>query len=450
MSLSAPIFLCASLLLVGLAACSDADAPSGDTPSTATPDLIEMNRVAESYAQLVLSVGQHDIGYVDAYYGPAVWQAEADSMQKPLATIKEEAEPLIADLEAMDTSGYDDMVALRHQYLIKQLQSLVARVDMLEGQTFSFDEEAKALYDAEPPTYPASHFEEILGRLAEKLPGEGSLTERYERFKQDFIIPKARLDTVFTAAINEARRRTLAHIDLPPNENFVVEYVTDKSWSGYNWYQGNAQSLIQVNTDLPIYIDRAVDLAAHEGYPGHHVYNVLLEKNLVQDRGWMEFSVYPLFSPQSLIAEGSANYGIKVAFPADERLAFEREVLFPLAGLDSSRVDEYYTVEELVSELSYAGNEAARRYLNGEIDADEAAEWLATYAMMPMERARQRVRFIDTYRSYVINYNLGQDLVQRYIEAQGGTADQPGKRWEVFSSLLSSPRLPSGLEVSNP
>jgi hypothetical protein len=70
--------------------------------------------------------------------------------------------------------------------------------------------------------------------------------------------------------------------------------------------------------------------------------------------------------------------------------------------------------------------------------------------MMPMERARQRVRFIDTYRSYVINYNLGQDLVQRYIEAQGGTADQPGKRWEVFSSLLSSPRLPSGLEVSNP
>src|SRR5436189_3264532 len=32
-------------------------------------------------------------------------------------------------------------------------------------------------------------------------------------------------------------------------------------------------------------------LAAHEGYPGHHVYNVLLEKNLLQDRGWIEFSV---------------------------------------------------------------------------------------------------------------------------------------------------------------
>ena len=44
------------------------------------------------------------------------------------------------------------------------------------------------------------------------------------------------------------------------------------------------------------------------------VFNMLLEKNLVRDRGWHEFSVYPLFSPQSLIAEGTANYGIDIAF----------------------------------------------------------------------------------------------------------------------------------------
>lgn len=450
MSLPASLCLSAILLLAGLSACGDATTPRPDAPSTDSSSLAHMDTIAASYAKLVLAVGQHDDGYVDAYYGPDAWQAEADSSKKTLAQIKQEAAPLISDLQAMDMGGHDELIALRHQYLLKQLQALVARVEMLEGASFSFDEEAKALYDADPPTYPASHFEEILARLDDKLPGDGPLIERYEAFKADFVIPKEKLDTVFTAAIDEARRRTLAHVDLPPNENFVVEYVTDKPWSGYNWYQGNAQSLIQVNTDLPIYIDRAVDLAAHEGYPGHHVYNALLEKNLVDERGWMEFSVYPLFSPQSLIAEGSANYGIKVAFPAEERLAFEREVLFPLAGLDSSRVEEYYEVEELVSELGYAGNEAARRYLNGEIDADEAAEWLATYAMMPMERARQRVRFIDTYRSYVINYNLGQDLVQRYVEVRGGTADQPEQRWAIFSSLLSSPRLPSGLETSMP
>ena len=41
--------------------------------------------------------------------------------------------------------------------------------------------------------------------------------------------------------------------------------------------------------------------------------------------------MYPLFSPQSLIAEGSANFGIDMAFPAAERVAYERDSLFPLA-----------------------------------------------------------------------------------------------------------------------
>ena len=120
---------------------------------------------------------------------------------------------------------------------------------------------------------------------------------------------------VFQAAIDACRARTREHLALPADERFTVEYVTGKSWSGYNWYQGGATSLIQVNTDLPIYIDRAIDLAAHEGYPGHHVYNALLEEHLVRGRGWIEFSVYALFSPQSLIAEGTANFGIDVAFP---------------------------------------------------------------------------------------------------------------------------------------
>ena len=101
-----------------------------------------------------------------------------------------------------------------------------------------------------------------------------------------------------------------------------LAFVTGKSWSGYNYYQGGYHSKIEVNTDLPIRISRAVDLGCHEGYPGHHVYNALLEKHLVRDRGWKEFTVYPLFSPQSLIAEGTANYGIEVAFPGADRVEF--------------------------------------------------------------------------------------------------------------------------------
>jgi hypothetical protein len=224
-----------------------------------------------------------------------------------------------------------------------------------------------------------------------------------------------------------------------------VEYVTDKPWSGYNWYQGGYRSLIQVNTDLPIYIDRAVDLACHEGYPGHHVYNALLEHRLVRERGWLEFSVYALFSPQSLIAEGTANYGIEVAFPGDERAKFERDVLYPEAGLDASQADMYSRLLLLTDRLAYSGNEAARRYLNGEVDRAGTAAWLARYAMMSPPRAEQRTRFYDTYRSYVINYNLGKDLVKQFVESRGGVASQPARRWDEFVSLLASPRLPSGL-----
>ena len=65
---------------------------------------------------------------------------------------------------------------------------------------------------------------------------------------------------------------------------------------------------------------------------------------------------------------------------------------------------------------------------------------------MPRERAEQRVRFFDQYRSYVINYNLGKDLVRRYIESRGGTPTIRDARWEEFERLLSSPRLPSGLQ----
>jgi hypothetical protein len=153
-----------------------------------------------------------------------------------------------------------------------------------------------------------------------------------------------------------------------------------------------------------------------------------------------------LFSPQSLIAEGTANFGIEVAFPGKERVEFERTTLFPLAGLDPSQAPAYYEAQALVDELAYAGNEAARRYLNKEINGAQATAWLERYALMPHERAAQRVRFFDQYRSYVINYNLGKDMVRRHIESRGGTPENPSKRWEEFERLLASPRLPSGLE----
>jgi len=408
-----------------------------------------MNTLAERYVRLVLAVGQHDRDYVDAYYGPPEWRKEAEAQKLPLAEIATRASALAAAVAAAKPPvTADEMTQLRHQYLARQLEAVRARVSMLTGGTLRFDEESKALYDAVAPTHTEADFASMLTQLEAKLPGDGPLIDRYDRFRGRFVIPRERLDAVFKAAIDGCRSRTIQHITLPAGESFTVEYVTNKTWSGYNWYQGFYKSLIQVNTDLPIYIDRAIDLACHEGYPGHHVYNVLLEKNLLRDRGWIEFSVYPLFSPQSLIAEGTANYGIEVAFPRAERLEFERRVLFPAAGLNPADAAQYYEVLALVDRLSYAGNEAARRYLDGAIDARAAVDWLEKYGLYSRPRAEQRVRFIDQYRSYVINYNLGKDMVAAYIESRGGTPANSDRRWAEFARLISSPRLPSALAVA--
>jgi hypothetical protein len=440
---SHPLLRTALALACGLAACTPSP-PAGDgavTAAAAAPNPSAMDQVAESYVKLALALGAHDPDYVDAYYGPKAWRDGVDSTTVPLAEVPARAAALRTALAATPPSP-DSMVALRREYLDRQLASMAARVAVLQGRRLPFDEESRALYDAVAPTNGEPHFQALLARLDAALPGTGPVPARYEAFKQRFVIPRDRLDRVFQAAIAGCRERTAAHVALPAGERFTVEYVTGKPWSAYNWYQGEFRSVIQVNTDLPVFVDRAVDLACHEGYPGHHVYNVLLEKHLVRDRGWVEFSVYPLFSPQSLIAEGSANYGIAVAFPGDERVAFERDRLFPLAGLDPARAAEYYRVMGLAKELGYAGNEAARRYLDGEIDAAAAARWLTRYALMEPARAEQRVRFFDKYRSYVINYNLGEDLVRRYVESR---AADPEARWRTFAALLSSPRLPSGL-----
>ncbi len=412
---------------------------------TQKPRPARIDQVAERYLRLTLHLDVHDPGYVDAYHGPVELREEARAQTRPLPELRLEADSLLAVLGSLVAAEDDEMLVLRQAYLTAYLEAFKARVEMMEGRKFTFDEESLALYKAVSPQFPPEHYDKILAQLEDLLPGKGSLSERYNRFKDQFNIPPDKLELVFTTAIAEARRRTREAIDLPETESFELEFVTDQAWSGYNWYQGNYQSLIQVNTDLPIAISRAIDLASHEGYPGHHVYNLLLEQKLLEERGWVEFSVYPLYSPMSLIAEGTANYGIEVAFPGNNRIAYEKEVLFPLAGLDPSKADLYYEVLDVVDRLDYAANEAARGYLDGTMSADKAVDWMIRYNLFSPERARKRLKFIDIYRSYVINYNLGQDMVRWFVESQGGTEDDPARRWEIFKQLLASPRMATSL-----
>ncbi|WGL17513.1 hypothetical protein PVT68_04290 [Microbulbifer bruguierae] len=421
--------------------------PPGPTgPDTVAPEDPHsdsaLNPLAEDYVRLVLTLGKHDKAYVDAYYGPAGWKAEAEADQATPAELASRAEMLLAKLpETIEPA--DDLQTLRAHYLKTQLRAVVAHAHHIADASYrNFQREAKALYDTEPPLQQYAEFEPVLAALEKELPGSEPLHIRVQQFQEQYRIPESKLSAVFDAAIKECKARTAAHIQLPANESFELEYVQGKPWSGYNWYQGKSHSLIQINSELPVYIDRAVDLGCHEGYPGHHTYNALLEQKLVADRGWVEYSVYPLFSPQSLIAEGSANYGIDLAFPGDEKTRFEKNVLYPLAGLNPAGAEKYQRVLSLLAKLKFAENIVARQYIDGEIEEREAVNRFQKYTAMSPEKAAQRVKFVDAYGAYVINYNWGKQLVQQYVE-EG--SDSPEARWDKFSRLLSSPRLPSSL-----
>ena len=393
-----------------------------------------LDYLSEEYVKITLAIGLHHEYYIDAFYGPKEW---IPSKKEDLETLEIKTDVLIENIKS--SSDKEDE-KLRKDFLLIHAKSVKTFVSQLRGTVLSFDEESQSLYDAVSPKLDEKVLNSHLEELNKIIPGSGDLSKRMTSFMQDFIIPRDKLDVVFSAAINESRKVTKKYIPLAENENFEIQYVSDQVWSAYNWYKGNNYSVIELNTDFPLQINRAIDLAAHEAYPGHHVFNSLMEKHLVNEKKWMEYSVYTLYSPLSLLAEGSANYGIELAFPKETRLDYEINVLFPLAGLDSSKAKLYYEIQDLMKNLSYAGNKVAQEYLDKKISKEKAIEDLMKYSLTSKEKATQRLAFIEANRSYVINYNLGEDLVRSYVENKANTYDE---KWAVFTQLLKNPKTAS-------
>jgi hypothetical protein len=416
--------------------------------SCGTDSYEAIDRLAESYVKLTLEIGLYDPDFVDAYYGPPEWKpAPPDSAREfPRDELCRRAEDLLARLDAVDSERLGDIERRRLRFLRAHIVSAKARIELVGGKVLSFDEESRALYDVVAPQCDVDSLEAVLGELERMIPGTGNLPERVEAYRAQFEIPKDRIDTVMAVAIAEARGRTLRYIELPEGESFDVAYVTEAPWGAYNWYKGDFHSLIEINTGLPLYIGSPLGLACHEGYPGHHVQNVLTEKHMLRDRGWIEFSVQPLYCPQATINEGGAGYGIDIAFTEEEQIAFARDVLFPLAGLDAERAGEYHRFRQLIKRLHMARPEAIRRYLDGDMTREETASWLQRYALYSPERAERYIRFGEQYRSYVVTYGVGEELVRSYIEREAASSGEPERRWDLLRDLYAVPNVPSDLE----
>ena len=400
----------------------------------------DINGLAEAYVRLALEIDTYEPGYVDAYFGPAEWRDAAKANPRSQEALKAEADRLVGALAAYTSAG--EASAQRAKVLAANVSSARFRLDMIDGVRAPFVEEAQRLFALTPELKPLSDYDDALARIEEIVPGDGPLSIRVQVFRARYAIPADRLDAVMHASIAECRRRTMAHIALPEGESFAMELVKDKSWGAYNYYLGGNRSLIQINTDLPVSIGNALVLGCHEGYPGHHVQGIYNER-AYRTKGWPEYSVAPLYAPAAPLNEGGADFGVDLAFPGAERLAFEMNVLYPLAGLDPATAPAFDALRRATAELDGALLTISQMHLDGAISRERAIELAERYRLVGREAAEQSLDFESEYRSYVINYSSGEVLVRDYVDRVG---DDPAARWAAYEHILSTPILPADLK----
>lgn len=409
-----------------------------------TPQPPTLDALARDYLAVQLAIGEKDPGYVDAYYGPEelaeLAAAQDDEMSLPLLQARVIA--LDATLSAIPVDP-GTQEAGRVRYLRSMLGSAKVRLRMLRGEEIPFADEAEGLFGVRPELIDLATLDPVIAEIDALVPGEGPLHLRINAFRDRFVIPEDRLDAVIDRAVAECRARTLPYIPLPDGERFDLSLVNDKPWGGFNYYQGDFHSVIEINTDVPARIDRALDVGCHEAYPGHHVYSTVIERDRVNALGEIEFTLLPLYSPRAIISEGSAEYGVELAFPGDETMIFERDVLAPLAGIDASEIAHYYALREATKGLAPAYYTIAAGYLDKTATREETVDLLMRYQLRSRQSAEQTLEFLDTYRSYVINYGLGQEIVGGFVEAAGEDMDA---RWERFIGILNNPTLPEDLQ----
>jgi len=400
-----------------------------------------LDPVAEQYVRLALALGEHDNDYVDAYFGPPEWREAAHAQAMSLDAIGLAADKAIATLETIDAANAGRLLQLRHNYLLTHLRSLAAVSRVRNGLSLSFDEESRQIYGFVAPSFMQEHYERALARLDELLPGEGPTHERYRMFRERLRIPDEKVREVVRIGLDECRRVTKQHMTLPEGESFELEFVVDEPWGAYNWYKGDGQGLIQVNVGRPKHLGTSIRLGCHEGYPGHHALSSLLDKNFLQDRGWIEFSVLPLFSPQGIIFEGSGDLAAQVAFPEAARDRFLRETIVPIAGLEAVDFAALQAIREVMHDMRYAGVDAARHYLDGEWSKAQTAQWLTEYGLVAPDDMEAWFGFTHRYRAYRINYVLGEDLVLSFVRKENPDGDPEGD-WLALEKLLSLPPAP--------
>jgi hypothetical protein len=357
--------------------------------------------VVDRYLRLGLQLDRHVEGTVDAYFGPPE-PAEEIRAAPPAdpATLVAEADDLLGELE--DGWLRDQVVGL-HTF---------ARV--VSGETLPYADEVELCYGVRPRRTDEAVFADAHARLDELLPGDGSLAERYQRWRKESAVSREQIERVVTAIIDWARAWTSRLVDLPAGEHVTLEIVTDKPWGGFCYYLRDLESRIELNADLPRSPDEIVHLALHETYPGHHAERCLKEQLLVRERGLIEETIVLVPTPQSLIAEGLAELGAVLVLSGEEGEALAGVVRDAGLEFDLGRV---LAIQRALAPCDWVDVNGALMLFEDGADEAESRAYLERWGLMTPERSAHVIRFLrePTSRSYILTYAAGRELCERWV-----------------------------------
>jgi hypothetical protein len=398
---------------------------------------MEPAALIREYLLLGLRFDRIESGYVDAFTGdPALRRTVADEPAPEPAALVRQAQRLLA---ALQDNGFDQA---RADYLRAHLRALACAGRKFAGQDIGFVEEVRDYFDVDIAKGDVETYRQAHARLDEILGGTGPLTERMIAYRTAEEIPPQRLAECIEAFSSALRDRVRAEYPLPDSETIEYQVVTDKPWSGFNYYLGNYRSTVAVNADLKQLMSNLPRLVAHESYPGHHTEHCRKEAGLVRRAGQAEQTIFLVNTPQCLIAEGLADLALHVAIgPGWGRWAAH---IYADLGLrfDGERAE---AVSEATAALAGVRQDAALMLHDEHRDADEVTDFLRRWLLVADERARQMLRFLSSplWRAYTSTYVEGYRLLRQWLD------DRPAgvSLTEQFGRLLDEPLIPSALRT---
>lgn len=394
------------------------------------------------YLLLGLRFDRIEEGYVDSYTGdPALREIVAAEPAPDPADLARQADRLTAELAGVPrANGFDDS---RAGYVGAHLRALSCAGRKFAGESVGFVDEVQAYFDVHIARGDPGRYLEAHRMLDEALAGTGPLADRIDTYRAGEEVPPERLEEAIHAFSSALRDRVRADFPLPESETIKYEVVTDKPWSGFNYYLGGYRSTVAVNADLKQQMSNLPGLVAHESYPGHHTEHCRKEAGLVEGKGHAEQTIFLVNTPQCLMAEGLADLALYAAVGADWG-PWAAEIYADLGlRFDGERA---VAVSAAYAALGNVRQDAAMMLHDEHRDVDDVVDYLKRWLLVPDKRARQMLRFLSSplWRAYTSTYVEGYRLLRGWLDARpAGTSIT-----ERFGRLLDEPLIPSTLNAA--